>query len=68
MFTGKLTNMSRAEAKSLVEQNSGSIISSVNKRLNFLVIGEKPTNKKIEQAKNLGIKILNQEEWFKLLN
>ena len=68
MFTGKLKNLSRAEAKSLVEQNSGSIVSTVNKRLNFLVIGEKPTNKKIEQAKQMGIKILSQDEWYKLLN
>jgi DNA ligase (NAD+) len=68
MFTGKLRNLSRAEAKSLVEQNSGSIVSTVSKRLNFLVIGEKPTNKKIEQAKQLGIKILSQDEWYKLLN
>tara|TARA_Y100000590_G_scaffold467972_1_gene648822 strand:+ start:753 stop:2765 length:2013 start_codon:yes stop_codon:yes gene_type:complete len=68
MFTGKLINISRAEAKSLVEQNSGSIVSSVNKKLNFLVIGEKPTNKKIEEAKKLGIKILKQEEWRKLFN
>ena len=68
MFTGKLKNISRAEAKSLVEKNSGSIVSSVNKRLNFLIIGDKPTNKKVEQAKRLGIKILLQDEWFKLLN
>tara|TARA_Y100000590_G_scaffold127375_1_gene145661 strand:+ start:17230 stop:19242 length:2013 start_codon:yes stop_codon:yes gene_type:complete len=68
MFTGKLHNISRAEAKSLVEQNSGSIVSSVNKKLNFLVIGEKPTNKKIEQAKQLGIEILTQDKWSKLLN
>ena len=33
MFTGKLKEMSRAEAKSLVEQNSGKIISNVNKKL-----------------------------------
>ena len=44
MFTGKLKEISRAEAKSLVEQNSGKIISNVNKKLNYLVIGEKPTN------------------------
>ena len=68
MFTGKLKNLSRAEAKSLVEKNSGSIVSSVNKRLNFLIIGEKPTNKKVEQAKKLGVRILSQDEWFKLLN
>ena len=68
MFTGKLKDISRAEAKTMIEQNSGSIVSTVNKKLNFLVIGEKPTNKKIHLANQLGIKILSQEEWFKLLD
>ena len=68
MFTGKLTDTSRAEAKSLVEKNSGNIVSTVNKKLNFLVIGEKPTNKKIELARKIGVKILNQKEWIKILN
>ena len=68
MFTGKLQNISRAEAKSLIEKNSGSIVSSITKKLNYLVIGEKPTNRKIEQAKDLGIKILTQQEWSDLLN
>ena len=36
--------------------------------LNFLVIGEKPTNKKIKKAKELKIKILTQDEWIKMLN
>jgi DNA ligase (NAD+) len=68
MFTGKLIGISRAEAKSLVEKNSGNIVSTVNKKLNFLVLGEKPTNKKVELAKKIGVKILNQQEWSKLLN
>ena len=68
MFTGKLQNISRADAKSLIEKNSGSIVSSITKKLNYLVIGEKPTNRKIEQAKDLGIKILTQQEWSDLLN
>ena len=68
MFTGKLQNISRAEAKSLIEQNSGSIVSSITKKLDYLVIGEKPTSRKIEQAKKLGIKILTQKEWSDLLN
>ena len=68
MFTGKLTDISRAEAKSLVEKNSGNIVSTVSKKLNFLVLGEKPTNKKVELAKKIGVKILNQQEWAKLLN
>ena len=68
MFTGKLSNMSRAEAKSLIEENSGSVVSSVNKKLKYLIIGDKPTNRKVEQAKELGIKILSEKEWLNLLN
>ncbi len=68
MFTGKLKEISRAEAKSLVEQNSGKIISNVNNKLNYLVVGEKPTNKKIKKAKELNIKILTQDEWIKMSN
>ena len=68
MFTGKLKEISRAEAKSLVEQNSGKIISNVNKKLNFLIVGEKPTNSKIKKAKELNINILTQDAWIKMLN
>ncbi len=67
MFTGKLLNMSRSEAKSLIEQNSGSIVSNVTKKLNYLIVGEKPTNRKVNQAKNLGVKILDQSSWLKML-
>tara|TARA_B100000214_G_scaffold361600_1_gene325174 strand:- start:927 stop:2960 length:2034 start_codon:yes stop_codon:yes gene_type:complete len=67
LFTGKLNEISRAEAKSLVEKNSGKIISNVNKKLDFLVIGEKPTTKKINLAKDLKINIINQDQWLKML-
>jgi len=68
MFTGKLKEISRAEAKSLVEQNSGKIISNVNNKLNYLVIGEKPTKGKIKKAKELNIKMLTQVEWIRMLD
>ena len=68
MFTGKLSDISRAEAKSLIEKNSGTVVSSVNKKLKYLIIGEKPTNRKVVQAKELGIKILTQREWLNLLD
>ena len=68
MLTGKLDGMSRAEAKSLIEQNSGSIISNISKKLDYLIIGEKPTKRKIDAAKELNIKILDQNEWLKMLN
>ena len=68
MFTGKLDGISRAEAKSIIEQNSGKIISNVTKKLDYLIIGEKPTTKKINLAKELNIKILSQKEWLKMLD
>jgi len=68
MLTGKLQGMSRAEAKSLIEQNSGKIISNVNKKLDYLIIGEKPTMKKVNNAKELNIKVITQDEWIKMLN
>jgi DNA ligase (NAD+) len=68
MLTGKLNGVSRAEAKSLIEQNSGKIISNVNKKLDFLIIGEKSTIKKINVAKELNIKIIDQKEWMEMLN
>ena len=68
MFTGKLTGMSRAEAKSLIEKNSGTIVSNVSKKLDYLIIGEKPTKKKVEAAKELKIKIIDQSALHKLLN
>ena len=68
MFTGKLSSISRAEAKSLTEENSGKILSNVSKKLDYLVTGEKPTAKKVKQAKELNIKVISQPEWKKLLN
>ena len=68
MLTGKLNGVSRAEAKSLIEQNSGKIISNVNKKLDYLIAGQKPTSKKIIIAKKLNIKVIDQKEWMKMLN
>ncbi len=68
MLTGKLIGISRAEAKSLIEENSGSIVSNVSKKLDYLIIGEKPTKRKIDTAKELKIKILRQNDWLKMLN
>ncbi|WP_440613884.1 NAD-dependent DNA ligase LigA [Candidatus Pelagibacter sp. HIMB1748] len=68
LVTGKLDGISRAEVKSLIEENSGKTISSVSKKLNFLIIGEKPTKKKVDYAKELKIKVIDQVEFLKMLN
>ena len=68
MITGKLEGISRAEVKSLIEENSGSTISNVSKKLDYLIVGEKPTKRKIDAAKDLNVKVLTQVEWLKMLN
>ena len=68
LVTGKLNNISRAEVKSLIEENSGTTVSSVSKKLNYLITGEKPTKKKIDSAKALKIKIIDQDEFLRMLN
>ena len=67
MITGKLKGMSRAEAKSLIEQNSGSMVSTVSKKLNYLIVGDKPTKKKVDLALTLKVKIINSAELLKML-
>ena len=67
MITGKLKGMSRAEAKSLIEQNSGSMISTISKKLNYLIVGDKPTKKKVDLALTLKVKIINSAELLKML-
>jgi len=68
LVTGKLNGISRAEVKSLIEENSGKTLSSVSNKLNYLITGEKPTKRKVDNAKNLKIKIINQSEFLKMLN
>ena len=68
MVTGKLNGISRAEVKSLIEENSGSSVSTVTKKLDYLIVGEKPTKKKVYKAKEFKVTILNQSEFLKMLN
>ncbi len=69
MFTGGFEKMSRSEAKSLVENNGGKVLGTISKKLDILVTGNsKPTKKKIEQAKQLSIEIVRENEWYKILD
>jgi len=69
MFTGGFEKISRSEAKSLVEDNSGKMLGNISSKLNILVVGNsKPTKSKIEKAKELEVKIISETDWYKLLN
>ena len=67
VITGKFEDMPREKIKSLIEDNSGEVLNSVSKKTTYLIAGEK-TGSKLEKAKKLNIKILNKEEFLKLLS
>ena len=69
MFTGGFKNMSRSEAKVIAENNGGKVLGSISKKLDYLVVGDtKPTKRKVNQAKELNIKIILEKDWNKILN
>ena len=69
MFTGGFQNMSRSEAKSIAENNGGKVLGSLSKKLDYLIVGDsKPTKRKVDQAKQLKIRIIFEKEWNKILN
>ena len=67
VFTGKLTKISRSEAKNLAESNGAIVTHSVSTNTDYLILGEKPGSKK-RKAIEIGIKILSEDEWLHLIN
>jgi DNA ligase (NAD+) len=67
LFTGTLSSLKRSEAETLVESKGGKIAGSVSSKLNYLVAGEE-AGSKLEKAKRINtVKILNEEEFLKML-
>jgi DNA ligase (NAD+) len=66
VFTGGLANRSREDAGELVQQHGGKISGSVSKKTDYVVVGTDPGSK-YEKAKELGLTILSEAEFDKLL-
>src|SRR5882724_470403 len=66
VFTGGLANRTREEAGEIVLQHGGKVISSVSKKTDYVVVGTDPGSKN-EKAKELGVPILSEAEFEKLL-
>ncbi len=66
VFTGGLVKMTRDEAKELVQSHGGRTTSSVTKKTNYVVAGKDPGSK-YDKAVSLGIEILTEEEFEKLV-
>ncbi len=66
VFTGGLANRSREAAAELVQQHGGKISGSVSKKTDYVVVGTDPGSK-YDKAKELGVTILTEDEFDKLL-
>ena len=66
VFTGGLANRSREDAAEIVQQHGGKVSGSVSKKTNYVVVGSDPGSKH-EKAKALGVAILTEREFEKLL-
>jgi DNA ligase (NAD+) len=66
VFTGGLANRSREEAGEIVQQHGGKVSGSVSKKTDYVVVAADPGSK-YDKAKELGVSILTESEFEKLL-
>ncbi|BAL80751.1 NAD-dependent DNA ligase LigA [Caldisericum exile] len=66
VFTGALKEFTRSEAGKIVESLGGSVSDTISKKVDYLVVGEDPGSK-LEKAQKLGIKIINEDEFKKMI-
>ena len=66
VFTGGLANRSREEAGAMVVEHGGKVSGSVSKKTDYVVVGTDPGSK-YEKAKELGVEILDEREFEKLI-
>jgi len=65
--SGVFTNFSRDELKEVIKKNGGKVVSSISGKLNYLVAGENMGPSKLEKAQNLGVSIISENEFIKLI-
>lgn len=66
IFTGELDSLTRSEAIVKVRQLGAQIASNVNKHIDYVVIGQKPGGK-YRKAKNLGLRIINEQQFKEMI-
>lgn len=68
VISGVFTHYSRDEYKAMIEKNGGKNVSSISAKTSFILAGENMGPSKLDKANKLGIKIINEEEFLKLIS
>lgn len=66
LFTGTLSALSRDSAKREVIKHGGAVLSGVSKKLDYLVVGEKPGSK-LKKAEELGVEVITEADFLKMV-
>jgi DNA ligase (NAD+) len=66
VFTGSLTRFTRDDAKLIVENEGGHAAGSVSRKTDFVVAGSE-AGSKLDKARELGVKIISEDEFFSML-
>jgi len=66
IFTGEMEKYSRSEAGNIVKSLGGRVTSSISKNIDYVVVG-KDAGSKLEKAKKLGLKIIDENEFLKII-
>ena len=67
VFTGTLPTLGRAEAKTMAQDVGAKVSGSVSKKTDYVIAGEE-AGSKLDKAVQLGVKVINEEEFIKLIN
>lgn len=67
VVTGTMVSMGRSEISDLIEKNGGKVSSSISKKTNYLVAGDK-AGSKLVKANDLGVKVLSEDDFIDMVN
>jgi DNA ligase (NAD+) len=67
IISGTFEKYSRDELKEMIEKNGGKNVGSISKKTNYLIAGENMGPSKLEKANQLGVPIISEDEFLKML-